>query len=160
MKKIITFILTLILAVCCAVTQPTVQPINNQTNIKDSIAIHWVDSVRYIPKEVIKDIVPQYDSLIMETSMAKSVSYVDTTTHTLKGLLTNKKGIEYKYIYKDRIEYRDSIQIKEVPVPVEVEKIVVKSPWYQFILWIFSIIGLISTVIAAIKIYLKFHGVK
>ena len=150
----ITTILTISLfVVSCALFKEV--PVKDQINIRDSIVVHQVDSVVYIPKEVIKDIVPVYDTLKMSTSMAEAEAYVDTTTHTLKGSLNNKQGTTTKIKYVDRIQYRDSIQIKEVPIPVEVEKEVKIHPWYERILWIMSAIGLIFMVLLTLKIYRK-----
>lgn len=150
----ITTILTISLfVVSCALFKEV--PVKDQINIRDSIVVHQVDSVVYIPKEVIKDIVPVYDTLKMSTSMAEAEAYVDTTTHTLKGSLNNKQGTTTKIKYVDRIQYRDSIQIKEVPIPVKVEKEVKIHPWYERILWVMSAIGLIFIVLLALKIYRK-----
>ena len=150
----ITTILTISLfVVSCALFKEV--PVKDQINIRDSIVVHQVDSVVYIPKEVIKDIVPVYDTLKMSTSMAEAEAYVDTTTHTLKGSLNNKQGTTTKIKYVDRIQYRDSIQIKEVPIPVKVEKEVKIHPWYERILWVMSIIGLIFMVLLTLKIYRK-----
>ena len=150
----ITTILTISLfVVSCALFKEV--PVKDQINIRDSIVVHQVDSVVYIPKEVIKDIVPVYDTLRMSTSMAEAEAYVDTTTHTLKGSLNNKQGTTTKIKYVDRIQYRDSIQIKEAPIPVKVEKEVKIHPWYERILWVMSTIGLIFIVLLALKIYRK-----
>lgn len=155
MKKSLSFLLLLLISgllllssSCSTYSQI---PVETQYNIVDSIQIHQVDSVVYIPKEVIKDVVPQYDTLVMESSAAKSVSYVDTTTHTLKGKLENKKGIEYKYIYKDRVEYRDSTVIKEVPVEVLKEVVKTKHPFYESILWLLSSLFVIPLIIKIVK---------
>ena len=149
MKRLITIIISLLLCIGCGTIKPV--PVETIYNIKDSTAIHYVDSTIIVPVERIKDVVPQYDTLTMETSMAKSVSYVDTLTHTLKGTLENKKGVEYKYIFKDRIEYKDSIITKEVPVPVEVEKTVYKHYWYETMLWLLASVGVIMIVIKVIR---------
>lgn len=150
----ITTILTISLfVVSCALFKEV--PVKDQINIRDSIVVHQVDSVVYIPKEVIKDIVPVYDTLKMSTSMAEAEAYVDTTTHTLKGSLNNKQGTTTKIKYVDRIQYRDSIQIKEVPIPVKVDKEVKIHPWYERILWVMSAIGLIFMVLLILKIYRK-----
>lgn len=150
----ITTTLTIaLLVVSCSLFKEV--PVKDQINIRDSIAIHQVDSVVYIPKEVIKDIVPVYDTLKMSTSMAEAEAYVDTITHTLKGSLKNKQGTTTKIKYIDRVQYRDSIQIKEVPIPVEIEKEIKIHPWYERILWIMSAIGLIFLVLLGFKIYRK-----
>lgn len=117
MKKIFTIISTCLLLWGCVVYRYL--PAENNTTVRDSVRIEIRDSINWIPKEKIVDVVPSYDTLKMETSLAKAKAYVDTTTHTLKGNLENKEGVKTKYVYKDRIQYRDSIQIKEVPYPVE-----------------------------------------
>lgn len=117
MKKILAIISTCLLLGGCVVYRYL--PAENNTTVRDSVAITFRDSINWIPKEKIVDVIPSYDTLKMETSLAKAEAYVDTTTHTLKGSLENKEGVKTKYVYKDRIQYRDSIQIKEVPYPVE-----------------------------------------
>ena len=120
-----------------------------QYETRDSLVLR--DSTVLIPKERIVDVVPVYDSLEMETSMAKAKAWVDTTTHTLKGTLENKQGTQYKYIYKDKIVYRDSIVTKEVPV--EVEKIVQSHYRYEKWLWIYLIASLLAI---GAYLYIKF----
>ena len=150
----ITTTLTIaLLVVSCALFKEV--PVKDQVNIRDSIVIHQVDSIVYHPKERIVDIVPVYDTLKMSTSIAEAKAYVDTTTHTLKGSLNNKQGTTTKIKYVDRIQYRDSIQIKDVPISVEVKKEVKIHPWYERILWVMSAIGLIFIVLLALKIYRK-----
>ena len=125
-------------------------PIEGSTNVRDSVVISYRDSIKIIPVEKIVDVVRTYDTLKMETSVAKAQAFVDTTTHTLKGSLENKKEIEYKYIYKTRIEYRDSIVYEPKPYPVEKEvKYVPKIFWYSLV---FSLIVLL---VFGVKIYLK-----
>ena len=67
------------------------------------------DSIVYTPVEVIKEVVPELDTLYMETSVAKAKAYLDTNLNILKGEMKNKKEI----IYKDKIVYRDSIIIQK-----------------------------------------------
>lgn len=121
---------------------------------KDSIILKIVDSIRYIPVERYIDIVHTYDTLKLETSLASSTAYVDTTTHTLKGKIENKKGLEkcVKIIEK-YVEKCDTIFVK-VPVTVEVikeKKVVPKWCWY-----LLEFVALVALVYA-VKIYLKFR---
>lgn len=126
-------------------------PVHEQINIKDSVVVNTIDSIVYIPKEVIKDIVPIYDTLELETSKAKAEAYVDTVYHVLRGNIENKEGVEYKYIYKDKIIYKDSIITKEIPIYTEVEKIKYKHFWYERILWTLSGLFLLSILLKYIK---------
>lgn len=125
-------------------------PVQTQTiiNYRDSLILR--DSTVIIPIEVVKDVVPPYDTLKMETTMATVKAWADTTTHTLKGSLTNKQGTIYKYKDREKIVYRDSIVTKEVPV--EVEKIVKTHYPYEKWLWILMFI---PWAIIAAFIYLK-----
>ena len=108
------------------------------------------DSIVYTPVEVIKEVVPELDTLYMETSVAKAKAYLDTNLSILKGEMKNKKEI----IYKDKIVYRDSIiiQKQEVPVEVEVEKKVVPS-------WVYYSLGLNILILSffAIRLYFRFR---
>lgn len=111
----------------CATIKPKPET-NTQINIKDSTVVHTIDSVVIRPVERVVDIVAQYDTLKMETSLAKANAYVDTTLHMLRGSIENKNGTKEKYIYKDKIVYKDSIVVKETKVPYEVVKEVTKIP--------------------------------
>ena len=87
-------------------------------------AISFIDSV--VPVERYIDIVRDYDTLTLETSQAKAQCWVDSIF--LKGMIENKKVINYKYIdrwhnitndsivYKDKIDYVETIKYKKNPV--------------------------------------------
>ena len=105
----------------------------------DSTIIQYRDTIIFVevPVEVVKEVVPQLDTLFMETSLSHSTSYLDTTTRTLKGELKNKTEPIEKIVYlpsKEHIVYRDSIITKEVPVEVQVEKKHIPEwVWYSVI---------------------------
>ena len=86
------------------------------------------DSIVYTPVEVIKEVVPELDTLYMETTVAKAKAYLDTNLNILKGEMKNKKEI----IYKDKIVYRDSIIIQKQEVPVEVEVVKKVVPGWAY----------------------------
>ena len=110
-----------------------------------------------VPVEVIREVVPELDTLRMETSLSTSTSYLDTTTRTLKGELKNKIEPIENIVYlpsKEHIVYRDSIITKEVPVEVQVEKkYIPKWCWYSVI---FNVIVLCYIVV---KIYFAFKKI-
>ena len=153
MRKIITFISTiLVLGSCSCLKHIPKEEIRYV--LRDSTVTVFRDSVLFIPVERVVDVVQPYDTLKMETSLASSTAYVDTATHTLKGTLENKKGVEkhHKLEYK-YIEKRDTTFIK---VPVEVvkeKKVVPKWCWW---LLVFVVLEL---VVFAVKIYLKISKV-
>ena len=108
------------------------------------------DSIVYTPVEVIKEVVPELDTLYMETSVAKAKAYLDTNLNTLKGEMKNKKEI----IYRDKIVYRDSIIIQKQEVPVEVEVVKKVIPkWVYYSLGI----NIIVIIVFAIRLYFRFR---
>ena len=99
--------------------------------IKDTVLIK-ADTVKVdIPVEVKVNVVPDLDTLKMETSVAESTAYLDTLTQTLKGTLKNKKTELKKEIQV--VEKTKIVEHKvEVPVPYEVVK--TKTPLWAWIM--------------------------
>ena len=141
-------------------------PVTDKTDVttRDSIifrdSTRVIDSIIYvqIPREKVMDIISQIDTSNLETSVAKSTAYVDTTSLMIIHSLENKDTvISEKIVYKDRyiteekIVYRDSIQIKEVPVEVEVEKVKYPKTYWLLLGFFVIVVG-----IGIVKIYLKF----
>ena len=122
MRKFI-FILLFIVCSCGPVRYIPVN--NNETiNIRDSVVLRDSTVITYLQKEKIKEIVPELDTLVMNTKYAKSVSYLDTTTNTLKGTLEQLDSVpvKTKIVFKDRIITQEKIVEKEIPVEVVREK--------------------------------------
>lgn len=121
---------------------------------KDSLVIR--DSVRVIPKEVVKDVVPPYDTLHLETSLASSKSWVDTTLHMLKGSIENKDKIVEHIKYVDKWHTKDSLVYVEKEVPVPVDKIVkVKNKTNGFLLgwFIASVLAIVVFVLKKLRLF-------
>ena len=99
--------------------------------IKDTVLIK-ADTVKVdIPVEVKVNVVPELDTLKMETSVAEAEAYLDTLTNTLKGTLKNKKTELKKEIQV--VEKTKYVEHKvEVPVPYEVVK--TKTPRWAWIM--------------------------
>ena len=112
--------------------------------IKDTVKIK-ADTVRVeVPKEVVVNVVPELDTLRMETSVAEAEAYLDTLTQTLKGQLKNKKTELKKEI--QTIEKTKFVERKvEVPVPYEVVK--TKVPRWALVLLSFNVSRLIGFII-------------
>lgn len=109
----------------CGITKPRYIDIEKVVyTYRDSTIFNVKDSIVLIPVEKIVDIVPSYDTLKLETSLAKSKAYVDTLTHSLKGSIENKDKaqFQYKIVEVERlVEVRDTLiktETKEVPVEV------------------------------------------
>lgn len=121
---------------------------NSQVIVRDSI-IRVVDTVRVeVPKEVIREIVPQDTVSVLKTSLAESTAKVENgkLNHELRQQGTVKVKIDTCYITKieEKITYQE--------VPVEVIKEVKHIPnWVNYSLLLN--IGLILLI--GIRIYLK-----
>ena len=148
----------------CGTTKHVV--VNDKTEIqtRDSIifkdSTRLVDSIIYveIPREKVMDIISQIDTSFLETSVAKSYAYIDTTSLLIVHSLENKDTVlQEKIVYKDRyittekIVYRDSIQTKEIPVEVQIEKKVYPKTYWWLLGFFVIVLG-----IFIVKIYLKF----
>lgn len=168
LKNILLFtILSLVLfsfLVSCGASKHVAINDTTKVEFKDSIifrdSTRIVDSIIYvkIPREKVMDIISQIDTSYLETSVAESYAYIDTTSLMIIHSLENKDTVlQEKIVYKDRyittekIVYRDSIQTKEIPVRVEVEKKVYPKT-YWWLLGFFVVV----TGIFIVRIYLKF----
>ena len=106
-------------------------PVKETEYVRDTVILK-ADTVKLtIPVEKIIEVVPQFDTLRMETSVAKAMAYADTATGTLKGKIENKP-----YEQKKEIQHTEKIRIveKRVEVPVEVVKWKNRIPvwtWYS-----------------------------
>lgn len=119
----------------------------NEVPVEVKYETHYIDSVRlkdsivYIPTERIVDIVPIYDTLRLESSMAVSRSWVDTNFHVLQGRLDNKHGQIIKVQYVDRWQVRDSIVEREKPVYIKGDTVTeVKYPWWAWVGLTFTVL--------------------
>ena len=145
--KLILFAWVAILACSCG----TPKYITEKEYIKDTVVVK-ADTVKVeIPKEVVVNVVPQLDTLKMETSVAESTAYLDTLTQTLKGSIKNKKTELKKEIQV--VEKTKYVEHKvEVPVPYEVVK--TKTPLWAWIMLSINV-GLIVGFL--IILFLKFR---
>ena len=141
MKKTLLILAAILVVGSCSIFKKTPQPENRiEYTYKDSTVVK--DSVRIVdlPVERIVDIVPVYDTLDMETSLAKAKAYIDLNTHMLRGEMWNKPQVKIKVEYRERYVYRDSIETKEVPVPYEV---VVEKTKYPALFWILLVLAVV-----------------
>ena len=154
-KRFILYIIFILSFVGCSTTRyvPVKETEKEVVNYKDSIRIR--DSIVVIPVERIVDIVPQYDTLKMETTQARAKAYVDTTLHLLRGSIENKDKAKTEVREVIRfVERTDTIYV-EKPVPYEVEKRVRYVPaFFKFTALFF--VGVILLII--IRIVLKYKG--
>ena len=155
MKKYLCIVAVLFCVSCAAVKE-----VPNKTTQTDSVRIEKVveyrDTTIYVdvPREIIREVVPELDTLYMENTVATSRSYLDTTTQTLKGeLKTKPTKLPQPVKLHETTEKEEIIKevIKEVPVRVEVEKKHIPNwCWY-------SLIGnIVVVLLMGFRLYLKF----
>lgn len=133
MKKYIKFLNYFLVIVffalpigCCGTKKTKQIPVIQveKTVIKDS-TIYIRDTI-YIPLPTEeKEVKTTADSSHLETSLAKSDAWIDSTGH-LNHTLKNKEVV-YKYIYDTVVVTNTVTEYKEKPVIVEVE---VPKPYY------------------------------
>lgn len=151
----------------CISSCGTTKYVNTKDNIniatRDSIIIkdstRLIDSIIYveIPREKVMDVIRQIDTSYLETSIAKSVAYVDTNSLMIIHSLENKDTViaerivyQDRFIEKEKIVYRDSIETKEIPVEVIVEKTKYPKTYWWLLGFFVIVVG-----ICIVKIYLK-----
>lgn len=134
MRKIITSLVIAGLALSsCGLCHHIPSTTSSTVSVTDSVAVHWIDSTRITEKSVYKDYTSLLDTLrIKIEGRASMAAWADTTHNVIAGELQTEPVTEkVKYLYKDRIkEVHDTTKI-EVPVKVEVEKVVAPKlyPW-------------------------------
>ena len=138
------YLLILVAIMLSACGTPKYITVKEKEYIKDTVLIK-ADTVKVdIPVEVKVNVVPELDTLKMETSVAEAQAYLDTLTQTLKGTLKNKKTELKKEI--QTIEKTKFVERKvEVPVPYEVVK--TKVPRWAWVLLAFNVSILIGFLI-------------
>lgn len=153
MKKLILLI-CLFVSVSCGTASKYV-PIEKKevVQVRDSVVLRDSVITTFLTKERVVDVVPVYDTLKLETEYAEAISFVDTTTHNLKGELTQKSDVPVttKILYRDRIITKDRIVKQEIPVEVKVE-----TPVVPKFFWISLIFNILFVIFIVIKVKSKF----
>ena len=149
-----TFLICLILAfygLISGCSSPRYIPASNIKIVsKDSLIVHTELVSAAIPLESHTIVTPTKKSHL-ETSVATSDASIDSLGMLHHTLANKKDSIKTKIQYIDKIVYRDSIDVREVPV--EVEKPVPYVPkFYQFTFAFFGIFVLLVIVKLLIKL--------
>ena len=147
-----TFLICLILAfygLISGCSSPRYIPASNIKIVsKDSLIVHTELVSAAIPLESHTIVTPTKKSHL-ETSVATSDASIDSLGMLHHTLANKKDSIKTKIQYIDKIVYRDSIDVREVPV--EVEKPVPYVPnFYQFtfvLIWIFVLFIVVKLLI-------------
>lgn len=88
----------------------------------DSILIEKRDTVIQTPKEFYKNFEGLNDTLVLETSLAISKSFINTDKNVIEGFIQNKDvKMEHKEIQKELKVIKDSVIVyKNIPYEVEI----------------------------------------
>lgn len=106
---------------CASVKEIPVQTVE-KVIVKDSL-IYVRDTLRIeVPKEIVREVVPQVDTSYLKTSLAESTAYLDTINRKIHHTLTQRGEIKIKYDTVFKVQYVDRIVEKDVPIEVEVIK--------------------------------------
>ena len=155
MTKIITFISTILILGSCTVYKYL--PAENQTKVRDSVVVNYIDSVIYHHRTVNRDYRGLLDTLRIKGTHSSMTAFADTSNFTINGEL-NEEPYKERVVYRDRIQYRDSIQYVEKPYPVEVIKEKKIHYKYEKWLWFISMIALAYFGYKFYRFILRFSG--
>ncbi len=122
-------------------------------SVHDTTYLHRTDTLVQVPQASIADFIDIADTLKLTGTHSSATAWVDTTHNVLAGKLVQGGKLPVQIVERERVVYRDSITTKEIPVPVEVEKIVKVVPLFYKI---FSVIGLALVFGVAIYLGMKF----
>lgn len=157
MKKIAIFTLFL-LFMGCAATKPATVPIQSETIIEYRDTTIYLEKVIEVPVPVerVVEVVPRFDTLRMETGVAKAECWADTTNRVLRGRMENKQtALKGKIDTCFVVEYVDRFTEKEVAVEVPVD-----VPYIPKFAWLCIIFTCCWAVLKIAKIIWKFKGLK
>lgn len=146
-------LLALVFTACSTVKYVPVETIK-EVHVRDSV--YYRDTLVRVELEKarISDFVDPSDTLVLQTDLARSTTFLDTTRNVLRGTIENiKPHVEKPVPVKHKIEYRDTVITRKIPVPYEVEKIVYKQNFMQKLLtWI----GIFTVAWFLVKLLFKF----
>ena len=147
------FLLCLILAfygLISGCSSPRYLPSSNMRIVsKDSLIVHTELISVALPLESHSIITKSKSHL--ETSLAESDAEIDSLGLLHHTLVNKKDTLKSKIQYIDKIVYRDSVEVREVPVEVEV-KVPYIPKFYQFTFMLFWIFVLFIVVKLLIKL--------
>lgn len=154
------FALILIVLACLSVlgcSSIRYVPIENIEKIiyKDS-TIYVNDTITVeVEKQIVKEVLPQLDTSVLKTDLASSIAYLDTNKREIHHELKQEGTIRVAY---DTVYVTKTVEkIKEVEVPIEVEKEVKYTPVW---VWYSLIFNIAVVLLVVFRIYLKIKGLK
>ena len=150
-KNTIIFLIALVLT-SCSIFKPVVVEKIKEVHVVDKEYVRDTMVLTETRKEYVRDYTGLLDTLRISTEYSLFSAAVDTSASKLVGEARNRDKVPMKVQYRDRVIVRDSIITKEVPVPVEVVREVVKIPWLYKV---FAAIGAIALLAGAVWLFFK-----
>lgn len=157
MKKIVIFTLFMLL-MGCAATKPATVPVKSETIVEYRDTTIYLEKVIEVPVPVerVVEVVPRFDTLRMETGVAKAECWADTTNRVLRGRMENKQtALKGKIDTCFVVEYVDRFTEKEVAVEVPVD-----VPYVPKFAWFCIIFTCCCCAVIIAKIIWKLKGLK
>lgn len=145
-KKFLIIVIWAFYGLLTGCSTPKYLPSSNIKIIsKDSLIVRTELVSIAIPLESHTIVTPTKKSHL-ETSVATSDAEIDSLGMLHHTLVNKKDSLKSKIQYVDKISYRDSIEIKEVPVEVPVPvRYIPKFHQFTFILfWIFALLVIVK----------------
>lgn len=140
-------------AISCGTVKYVPVKTTEYVSVHDTTYLHRTDTLVKVPEIRYKDFTGLLDTLSIHTSISEFRAYCDTTAGVLRGDVTQSGTIPVQIVWKERVVTRDSLVYQDVPVPVEVEKIVKVVPWF----WrFFAFIGIVALAGAVFWLLRKF----
>lgn len=134
---------------CGTIKEVPVQTVEKIVYRDSLVYVH--DSIKVeIPKEVVREVIPEMDTSYLKTSVAESIAYLDTTKRKLHHTLTQKGEVKIQYDTIIKIQYVDKYIAKDVPVPVEVIKYKRDALFWVLVSW-----AVICVIYAIVKLIVK-----
>lgn len=149
LPALVILIAGLMFSSCGATKNVPVQYID-KIEYRDSIVfIHDTVTIE-IPKEIVKEVVPQLDTSYLKTSVAESVAYLDTTKRQIHHTLEQKGQVKVIVDTIVKVQYVDRYVYQDVPVEVEVIKYRRDALFWVLVGW-----AALCILYAVIKLYVR-----
>lgn len=152
-KTLVHFALVAVLFTACTTIKYIPVKETEYVAVHDTTYFHRTDTLVQIPEVKLGDFIDLTDTLRLSTEYSIMSAWVDTTHNVLAGRLEQGGKLPVRIVEKERLVVRDSIVYKDVPVPVEIEKITKVVPLFWKIM---SAIGILAIAVVAFWLWHKF----
>lgn len=144
---ILLLIILLSMYSCASVKEVPIQTIE-KVIYRDSL-VYVKDTLHIeVPKEVVKEIIPELDTSHLRTTYAESIAYVDPVKRKLHHTLEQRGKMEVKFDTIIKVQYIDRIIKQDVPIEVEVIKYKRDALFWVLLGW-----AIFTMLLAGLKIF-------